>query len=96
MRARRRFVVDADLAKPIPGGETLEETVCAPEAASAPLPRAATAGRKSPASSGIFCRRAPVDQRVEAMHRLAAQERFIVAMRFRGCRPRRSRHRSSG
>ena len=83
MRARRRLVVDADLAEADPARQALEEAVALGKLAQ----RRGRARRQQAEVAGVLgdlLPRAPVDQRVEAVHRLAAQERFIVAMRLRG------------
>ena len=81
MRARRRFIVDADLAEADPACEALEEAIALRE-----LPQRGCRARRQQAEvAGIFRNflpRAPIDQCVEALHRQPAQEGFIVAMGF--------------
>ena len=67
MGARRRFVVDADLAEADPGGEALEETIALGKLAQ----RRRGARRQQAEVAGIFgdfLPRAPIDQCVEAAH----------------------------
>ena len=81
--ARRRLVVDADLAKADPARQPLEETVALGKLAQ----RSRGARRQQAEVAGIlrdFLPRAPIDQRVEAVHGDAAQQRFVVAMRLGG------------
>src|SRR3954452_18173275 len=81
MRARRRVVVNADLAEADPACQSLEEAIALgelPECGSSPR-------RQQPEGAGVlgyFLPRAIIDQCVEAVHRKPAQQRFIVAMRF--------------
>ena len=83
MSARRGLVIDTDLAKADPGCKALEEAVALGQ-----LPQRGRCARRQQAEvAGIFgdlLPRAPIDQCIEAAHRLPSQERFIVAMRLRG------------
>ena len=83
MRAGGGFIVDADLAETDPARQTLEEAV-----AFGKLPQRGCGARRQQAEvAGIFrdlLPRAPIDQRVEAVHGHPPQERFVVAMRFGG------------
>ena len=83
MRARRGLVIDADLAEADPAREALEEAVALGQ-----LPQRRRGARRQQAEiAGVFRNflpRAPVDQRVEAMHRKTAQRRFVVAMGLGG------------
>ena len=75
MRAGGGFVVDADLAEADPARQPLEEAV-----ALGKLPQRRRGARRQQAEvAGIFrdfLPRAPIDQRVEAVHGKAAQERI--------------------
>ena len=83
MGAGRGFVVDADLAEADPARQPLEEAV-----ALGKLPQRGRGPRRQQAEvAGIFrdfLPRAPIDQRVEAVHGDAPQQRFVVAMRLGG------------
>ena len=83
MRARRGLVVDADLAETDPARQALEEAI-----ALGKLPQRRRGARRQQAEVagifGDFLPRAPVDQRVEAVHGQTPQERFIVAMGLGG------------
>ena len=78
-----RFVVDADLAEADPARQPLEEAV-----ALGKLPQRGRGARRQQAEVAGILRdllpRAPVDQRVEAVHREPPQQRFIVAMGLGG------------
>ncbi len=83
MFARRRFIVDAELAEADPGRQSLEEPVALRKVAQ----RRRGTRRQQTEVAGIFrdlLPRAPVDQRIEAAHGLAAQEGLVVAMGFGG------------
>ena len=83
MRARRGFVIDADLAEANPARKTLEKAVALRQ-----LPQRRGCPRRQQAEvagiCGDFLPRAPVDQGVEAAPGKPAQCRFVVAMGFGG------------
>ena len=83
VRAGRGFVVDADLAEADPACQSLEEAVALGQ-----LPQRRHRARRQQAEVagvlGDLLARAPVDQRVEAMHGEPSRKQFIVAMRLGG------------
>ena len=81
VRARRRLVIDADLAEADPARQTLEETIALGQL----LERCRGARRQQAEVAGIlgnFLPCAVIDQRVEAVHGQTPQKQFIVAMRL--------------
>ena len=83
MRPRRRLVVDADLAETDPTRQTLEEAVALGKL----LERGRRARRQQAEVAGIFRNllpRAPVDQRIETLHRKSPQPGLVLAVGLGG------------
>src|SRR5262245_58661099 len=83
MGTRGGLVIDADLAEADPAREPFEKAVALWQ-----LPqRGYRAGRQQAEVAGILrdlLPRAPIDQRVEAVHGEPPRQWFVVAMRFGG------------
>ena len=81
--ARRRLVIDAQLAKADPARQPLEEAVALRELAQ----RGRRPRRQQAEVAGIFRdlrARAPIEQQIKRFHRDAAAQRFIVAIGLGG------------